>query len=137
MPGYKSAFMLNSTERQISTAHKTKIPTHKEVSCFKPLRCCLFCLFDLILYVPSSIFQLYSDGSSWVDTKLGLMCLAQEHNAVTSVRLEPAAIGLGSSTLPLSHCAPSDVAFIMLINVKMPTIVGILTFMSTIHFVLS
>ena len=23
------------------------------------------CLFDLILYVPSTIFQLYRDGSSW------------------------------------------------------------------------
>ena len=31
----------------------------------------------------------------------------------------------------------SDVVFIMLINVKMPTIVGILTFMSRIKFVLS
>ena len=31
----------------------------------------------------------------------------------------------------------SDVAFIMLINVKMPTIVGILTFMSRINFLLS
>ena len=31
----------------------------------------------------------------------------------------------------------SDVAFIMLINVKMPTIIGILTFMSRIDFVLS
>ena len=31
----------------------------------------------------------------------------------------------------------SDVLFIMLINVKMPTIVGILTFMSMIIFILS
>ena len=31
----------------------------------------------------------------------------------------------------------SDVLFIMLINVKMPTIVGILTFISMINFVLS
>ena len=31
----------------------------------------------------------------------------------------------------------SDVVFIMLINVEMPTIVGILTFMSRIKFVLS
>ena len=30
----------------------------------------------------------------------------------------------------------SDVAFIMLINIKMPTIVGILTFMSMINFML-
>ena len=33
------------------------------------------CLFDLILYVPSTIFQLNRDGSSWVEpvtsTKLG------------------------------------------------------------------
>ena len=31
----------------------------------------------------------------------------------------------------------SDAVFIMLINVKMPTIVGILTFMSRLNFVLS
>ena len=31
----------------------------------------------------------------------------------------------------------SDIVFIMLINVKMPTIVGILTFLSRIKFVLS
>ena len=30
----------------------------------------LFCLFDLILYVPSTIFQLYRDGSSWVEPVL-------------------------------------------------------------------
>ena len=31
----------------------------------------------------------------------------------------------------------SDVVFIILINIKMPTIVGILTFMSRINFLLS
>ena len=40
--GYKTFFILNSTEHKISTAHKTKIPTNKEVSCFKSLRCCIF-----------------------------------------------------------------------------------------------
>ena len=29
-----------------------------------------FDLFDLILYVPSTIFQLYRDGSSWVEPVL-------------------------------------------------------------------
>ena len=29
-----------------------------------------FVLFDLILYVPSTIFQLYIDGSSWVEPVL-------------------------------------------------------------------
>ena len=30
----------------------------------------LFCLFDLILYVTSTIFQLYRHGSSWVEPVL-------------------------------------------------------------------
>ena len=30
----------------------------------------LVCLFDLILYVRSTIFQLYRDGSSWVEPVL-------------------------------------------------------------------
>ena len=30
----------------------------------------LFCLFDLILYVPSTIFQLNRDRSSWVEPVL-------------------------------------------------------------------
>ena len=47
----------------------------------------LFFLLGLILYVPSTIFQLCRDGSS---SKLGLLCLAQGHNAVTLVRLKPA-----------------------------------------------
>ena len=29
-----------------------------------------FCLFDLILYLPPTIFQLYRDGSSWVEPVL-------------------------------------------------------------------
>ena len=29
-----------------------------------------FCLFDLIFYVPSTIFQLNRDGSSWVEPVL-------------------------------------------------------------------
>ena len=44
-------------------------------------------LFDLILTSQSTIFQL-----GWTSTKLGLMCLAQGQNAVTLVRLEPAAL---------------------------------------------
>ena len=40
--GYKTFFMLNSTEHEISTAHKeTKIP-RKEVFCFKYLRCGIY-----------------------------------------------------------------------------------------------
>ena len=42
-----------------------------------------FVSFDLILYVPSTIFELCRDQPSWVE-------LAQGHNAVTPVRLEPA-----------------------------------------------
>ena len=53
----------------------------------------LFCLFDLILYVPSIIFQLNRDGSSWVEPVLSLdeCVLLKDHNAVRPVRLEPTA----------------------------------------------
>ena len=52
-------------------------------------------LFDLILYVPSTIFQLNRDGwvfLGWTSTKLSS---------------NPLPLGLKSSTLPLSYCAPS------------------------------
>ena len=49
-------------------------------------------LFGLILYVPSTIFQLNRDGTSWVEPVLSLdkCVLLKDHNAVTPVRLEPA-----------------------------------------------
>ena len=57
-----------------------------------PLSVC-FCLFDLILCVPSTIFQLNRDGSSWVEPVLSKdkCVLLKDHNAVTPVWLEPAA----------------------------------------------
>ena len=53
----------------------------------------LFDLFDLILNVPSTIFQLNRDGSSWFEPVLSYdkCVLLNDHNAVTPVRLEPAA----------------------------------------------
>ena len=50
-------------------------------------------LFDLILYIPSTIFQLNRDGSSWVDPIISWdkCVLLKDHSAVTPVRLEPAA----------------------------------------------
>ena len=52
------------------------------------------CLFDLILYVPSIIFQLYRDESSWVEPVLSWdkCVLLKDHNAVTPLRFEPAAL---------------------------------------------
>ena len=49
----------------------------------------LICLFDLILYIPSTIFQLCSDRLPGL---LGLICLAQGHNTVTLVSPEPGAL---------------------------------------------
>ena len=37
--GYKTFFMLDSIEHEISMLIKTKIPTNEEVSCFKFLKC--------------------------------------------------------------------------------------------------
>ena len=52
-----------------------------------------FVLFDLILYVPSTISQLNRDGGSWVEPVLSCnkCVLLKDHSAVMPVRLEPAA----------------------------------------------
>ena len=40
--GYKTFFVLNSTEHEISTAHKKlKYREMKKVFCFKYLKCCI------------------------------------------------------------------------------------------------
>ena len=54
---------------------------------------CLFVLFDLILYVPSTIFQLNRCGSSLVEQVLSRdnCLLLKDHNAVAPVRHELAA----------------------------------------------
>ena len=51
------------------------------------------CLFDLILYVLSTIFQLNRDGSSWVEPVLSCdkCVLLKDLNAVTPMRFKPAA----------------------------------------------
>ena len=51
------------------------------------------CLFDLILYFPSTIFQLIRDGSSWVEPVLSYdkCVLLKDQNTVTPVKLKPAA----------------------------------------------
>ena len=53
-----------------------------------------FFLFDLILYVPVNNLSVTSGRVflGLTSTKLGLICLAQGHNAVMPVRLKPAAL---------------------------------------------
>ena len=63
-------------------------------------------LSDLILYIPSTIFQLNRDGSSWVEPVLSKdkCVLLKDHNAVTRVRLKTVAPRSGvkhSTTEPL------------------------------------
>ena len=72
----------------------TGISDHEAIFIESSLRPMKFvCLFDLILYVPSTIFQLNRDGSSWVEPVLSWdkCVLLKDHNAVTPVRLELAA----------------------------------------------
>ena len=54
--------------------------------------CCLFCLFNLILYVPANTFSVMSGRVflGWISTKHELLGLAEGHNAVPSTRPEPA-----------------------------------------------
>ena len=58
-----------------------------------------------------------------------MQCLAQDHNEVPPVSLEQ-----GSGVIKLFPCSTQlSTKFILLINVKMPTIVGILTFICMIN----
>ena len=50
---------------QLHTLHLTLILLNPSI-----YRDLFVCLFDLILYVPSTVFQLYRDGSSWVEPVL-------------------------------------------------------------------
>ena len=53
----------------------------------------LFCFvwFDSLRPINNLSFKQGRVFLGWISTKLGLMCLAQGHNAVTPVRLEPVA----------------------------------------------
>ena len=66
----------------------------------------IFCLLDLILYIQVNYFSVMSGRVclDWTSTKQGLMCLAQENNAATPMRLEPATPLSWVSTLPQGHC---------------------------------
>ena len=77
-------------------------------------------------------------------------CFRLEHSAILLACIQRHSVLINNFGLFLSDCLRqvllylqikkirlSDVVFIMLIIVKMPTIVGILTFMSRINFVLS
>ena len=58
-------------------------------------------LYDWILYVPVNNLSVTSGRVflGQTSTKLGLMCLALGHNALTRVRLEPAALLVSSQAL--------------------------------------
>ena len=60
-------------------------------------------MFDLILYIPSTLFHYKGTGLPGLNQySAKINVLAQGHNAVRLVRLEPAA----PWSLPLSHCTP-------------------------------
>ena len=68
-------------------------------------------LFDLILYVPSTIFQLCRDGSSWVEPVLSwinVSCSRTQHSdAGEAWTCSPSV--LSQALLPLRHCAPLNI----------------------------
>ena len=53
--------------------------------------CCLFVWFDSLRPINNLSVMKGRVFLGWTSTKLGLMCLAQGHNTVMPVRLEPAA----------------------------------------------
>ena len=60
--------------RMVNLTWQYELSTYEEVGLGSSLLIFIVvlfvCLFDLILYVPSTIFQLYRDGSSWVEPVL-------------------------------------------------------------------
>ena len=66
-------------------------------------------LFNLVLYIPVNNFQLCQNGSSWVEPVLSKdKCVLLKDTTQWyqwGSNLQP--LGLESSTLALSHCAPS------------------------------
>ena len=82
-----------------------KVIFSKSARCAYDVESVFICLFDLILYVPSTIFQINRDGSSWVEPVLSKdkCVLLKDHNALTSVRLKPAA---SRSRVRVSFYAP-------------------------------
>ena len=94
--GTREIFLKKSIFKKISILQKItqKIPACKKLVCF-----------DLILYVPSTIFQSYRDGSSWVEPVLSWdQCvLLKDTTQWRRWGSNPQPLGLESSTLPLSH----------------------------------
>ena len=86
----------------------TKIKPSGKIPEFTVVGNIFICLFDLILYDPVNNFSVMLGWVflGWTSTKQGLMCLAQGHNTLTPVRLNPRHFCLQSSALPLSHCTP-------------------------------
>ena len=69
-----------------------------------------FCLFDLILYIPVNNLSVMLGWVflGWSSSKQGLMCLAQGHNALMLVRLEPAALRSPVKHSTTNHCPPLE-----------------------------
>ena len=65
--------------------------------------CCLFVLFNSLRPINNLSVKQGRVFLGWTITKLGLMCLAQGHNAVTQVRLEPMTPRLQSIEVELCY----------------------------------
>ena len=70
----------------------------------------VFCLFDLILNVPANNFSVMSGQVflGWTSTKKDKCVLLKDTTQWRWWHSEPRPLGLESSTLTLSHCAPSN-----------------------------
>ena len=69
-PRYRKEDTQNSNSHKIEDSKKTIKVKQPALSSPSVTISKLFCLFVLILYVPSTIFHLNKDGSSWVEPVL-------------------------------------------------------------------
>ena len=93
-------------ENTMNILYKKRTSEYGHVDWPQSLMSFLLCLF-VFLFFTSHDIGTGLPGLIRTSTKLGLMCLAQDHNTVTPVRLEPAAPRTRVKHSTTEHCAPS------------------------------
>ena len=87
-----------------NSGHRLALGHVNDMRCLEKVHAFLFVRFDSLHHINNLSDIRRRVYLGWTSAKLGLMGLAQGHNVVTPVNPEPTALGLESSTLPLSHC---------------------------------
>ena len=111
--GYRTIIVLSSRTPYINRTMPVRWPCGSRKESVRPLCNCrvLFCFvwFDSLRPINNLSVIKGRVFLGWTSTKLGLMFLLKDTTQWRRWGSNPRPFGLESSTLPLSHCAPSIV----------------------------